>query len=82
MVGLVLVSHSNELAQAARLLLAAGATSVDAAVTHALFAGDALALLKDAGVGEIWSTDCIIHSSNAVCVAPQLAAALRTIAPN
>ncbi len=75
-------STGHTLAQAARLLLAAGATSVDAAVTHALFAGDALALLKDAGVGEIWSTDCIIHSSNAVCVAPQLAAALRTIAPN
>jgi ribose-phosphate pyrophosphokinase len=35
--------------------------------------------MKDAGVGEVWSTDCIIHPSNAVSVAPELAAALRTI---
>ena len=72
-------SSGHTLAQAARLLLAAGAASVDAAVTHALFAPGALALMKDAGVGEVWSTDCIIHPSNAVSVAPELAAALRTI---
>ncbi len=69
-------SSGHTLAQAARLLLAAGAASVDVAVTHALFAGDALHVIKEAGVGHIWSTDCIAHPSNAVSMAPLIAAAL------
>ncbi|ENO88659.1 ribose-phosphate diphosphokinase [Thauera linaloolentis] len=72
-------SSGHTLAQAARGLRAAGAASVDVAVTHAVFAGGALALLRDAGVDQIWSTDCITHPSNAVCVAPRLAEALHTI---
>lgn len=70
-------SSGHTLAQAARALLAAGAASVDVAVTHALFAEGALALVKDAGVGEVWSTDCITHPSNAVSMVPALAEALR-----
>lgn len=73
------VSSGHTLAGATRLLRAAGAASVDVAVTHALFAGDALAQLEAAGVGQVWSTDCIAHSSNAVSVAPLLAEALRQI---
>jgi ribose-phosphate pyrophosphokinase len=69
-------STGNTLARATRLLLAAGAASVDVAVTHALFEGDALQLIQQAGVTEIWSTDCIAHASNAVSMAPQIAAAL------
>jgi ribose-phosphate pyrophosphokinase len=69
-------STGQTLARAARLLLAAGAASVDVAVTHALFAGDALQVILDAGVSEVWSTDCIRHSSNAVSVAALIAAAL------
>ncbi len=69
-------SSGHTLAQAARGLLAAGAASVDVAVTHALFAGDAGQLLWDAGVRHVWSTDCIAHPSNAVSMAPALAAAL------
>lgn len=72
-------STGHTLARAAHLLLAAGAASVDVAVTHALFAGDALQLLKQAGVGEVWSTDCIEHPSNAVSMAPLIAAALHTL---
>lgn len=72
-------SSGHTLAQAARGLRRAGASSVDVAVTHAVFAGDALALLHEAGVERIWSTDCITHSSNAACIAPRLAEALRTI---
>ena len=60
-------------------VLAAGAASVDVAVTHALFAGEALALIRAAGVGEVWSTDCIVHPTNAAQVAPMLAEALRAI---
>ncbi|MNW16534.1 phosphoribosylpyrophosphate synthetase [compost metagenome] len=48
-------------------------------MTHALFAGDALATIRAAGVGQVWSTDCIAHPSNAVAMAPYLAAALRPL---
>lgn len=71
------VSSGHTLAQAARLLLAAGAASVDVAVTHALFAQGAVALIKAAGVSDIWSTDCIPHPSNAVEMAPLIAQALK-----
>jgi ribose-phosphate pyrophosphokinase len=72
-------SSGHTLAQAAKLLTAAGATSVDVAVTHALFAEDALALIQAAGVDQIWSTDCITHASNAISMAPLLAAALNNL---
>ncbi len=58
------------------LLLAAGAASVDVAVTHALFAAGALEVIRAAGVRHVWSSDCIAHPSNAVSVAPLLAGAL------
>ncbi|HAN53849.1 MAG TPA: phosphoribosylpyrophosphate synthetase, partial [Pseudomonas sp.] len=47
--------------------------------THALFAGDALQVIRAAGAGHVWSTDCIAHESNAVSMAPQLAEALRPL---
>ena len=72
-------SSGRTLARAAELLLAAGAASVDVAVTHALFAPGALEAIRAAGVGEVWSSDCIAHPSNAVAVAPLLAAALRLL---
>lgn len=69
-------SSGHTLARAAEKLLAAGAVSVDVAITHALFADHALTTVFAAGVGEVWSTDCIPHPSNAVSVAPMLATAL------
>ncbi len=69
-------SSGHTLARAAEQVLAAGAASVDVAITHALFAGDALAVIDAAGVGEVWSTDCIAHDSNAIAMAPVLAEAL------
>ena len=66
-------SSGHTLAGAARLLLGAGAASVDVAVTHALFAGDALQIILQAGVSEVWSTDCIAHPSNAVSMANSIA---------
>ena len=68
-------------AQAARQLKAAGAASVDVAVTHALFAAGAEQLIREAGASQIWSTDCIPHASNAVSVVPGVAAALRASSP-
>jgi ribose-phosphate pyrophosphokinase len=75
-------STGHTLAQATKLLLAAGAASVDVAVTHALFAGNAVQLILDAGVGEVWSTDCITHSSNVVSMATTVADALNFIHKN
>ena len=72
-------SSGRTIAGAAALLLEAGAASVDVAVTHALFAGDALTVIQDAGVGEVWSTDCIAHPSNAIAMAPMLADAVRPL---
>lgn len=72
-------STGHTVAQAAHLLLAAGAASVDVAVTHALFADDALPLILAAGVKNVWSTDCIEHPSNAVSMATAIAEALRRV---
>lgn len=69
-------STGRTVAQAARLALQAGAASVDVAVTHALFADDAMRVIQEAGVRQVWSTDCIAHDSNAVAIAPLLAQAL------
>jgi len=71
-------SSGRTLAEAARLLLSAGAASVDVAVTHALLADDALAVMREAGIRHLWSTDAIAHPSNVVKLAPALAAALQT----
>lgn len=72
-------SSGYTVAQAARALLRAGAASVDVAVTHALFAAGAIDLLREAGVGQVWSTDAIPHASNAVSIVPAVAQALRPL---
>jgi ribose-phosphate pyrophosphokinase len=70
-------STGRTLQAATRGLLERGAASVDVAVTHALFVGDALAELRAAGVRQVWSSDCVAHESNAVSVVPLLARALQ-----
>jgi ribose-phosphate pyrophosphokinase len=70
-------STGRTLVSAAQVALAAGASSVDVAVTHALFVGDALAAVRAAGVRHVWSSDAVPHESNAVSIVPLLAAALR-----
>ncbi|WP_439519149.1 ribose-phosphate diphosphokinase [Hydrogenophaga sp.] len=69
-------SSGQTLARAAAMLLAAGAASVDVAVTHALFAPGSVQRVRSAGVREIWSTDCIAHASNAVSIVPVVAGTL------
>ena len=71
-----MASSGHTLATAAALALAAGAASVDVAVTHALLAGDALQSIRQAGVGAFWSTDSIAHDSNVVALSPLLATSL------
>jgi ribose-phosphate pyrophosphokinase len=70
-------STGRTLVAAAEALLRRGASSVDVAVTHALFIDDALAQLAAAGVRHVWSSDSVAHASNVVSVVPLLAAALR-----
>jgi ribose-phosphate pyrophosphokinase len=69
-------STGRTLVAAAQGVLAKGAASVDVAVTHALFVGEALAQVHAAGVRRVWSTDSVPHSSNAVSIVPLLVAAL------
>lgn len=75
-----IASSGHTLARAADQLLKAGAATVDVAVTHALFDSHAEALIAKAGVGEIWTTDCIAHKSNAVSIMPAIAQALSRLA--
>jgi ribose-phosphate pyrophosphokinase len=70
-------SSGHTLARAAVKLRAAGALSVDVAVTHALFVPGAVQLVRSSGVGEIWSTDCISHPSNAVSIVPEVVRSLQ-----
>ena len=72
-------STGRTLCAAARGALAQGAASVDVAVTHALFVGDAWEQVHAAGVRQVWSSDCVPHASNAISVVPLLAAALREL---
>lgn len=74
-----MASTGRTLIGAATQCLALGAASVDVAVTHALFVGDALPALRAIGVRHVWSTDCVPHESNAVSVVPLLAQALQRL---
>ena len=72
-----MASTGRTLIGSAREALERGAASVDVAVTHALFNGDALSALRAAGVRHVWSSNAVPHESNAVCIAELLATALR-----
>lgn len=69
-------SSGRTIAGASKLVLAAGASNVDVAVTHALFSGDARQVIQNAGVRHVWSTDCIQDASNVVSIATMIAEAL------
>jgi ribose-phosphate pyrophosphokinase len=71
------VSTGRTLAAVARQALAAGARRVDVAVTHALLVGDAIEVLRAAGVGELISTDTVPHESNRIATAALVAEALQ-----
>ena len=61
-----MASTGRTVAHAADKLLRAGARQVDVVVTHPLFCGDAEQYIKQSGVSNIWSTDSITHSTNAI----------------
>lgn len=72
-------STGRTLSAAARAAFAAGAASVDVAVTHALFVSDAWEHVHAAGVRHVWSSDCVPHASNVVSVSALLAQAAASV---
>ena len=74
-----MASTGRTMARTVGLVRKAGARAVYAAVTHPLFCGDAEALIRAAGVQEIWSTDSIEHSSSCIRLAPLLSLAVKSI---
>lgn len=71
-----LVSSGGTLAVCARALVTAGATSIDAIVTHALFPPETMDEFARAGIRSIRSTNSISHFTNAIALDGLLARAL------
>lgn len=72
-----IVSTGQTMIAAAEQCLVQGAVQVDVFVSHALFMGDAAENIRHAGVSNIWSTDSITHTGNAIQLAELLAEALQ-----
>ncbi len=72
-----IISSGNTLVCISRLLRSKGARSISAVVTHALFNVEAGQRLSHAGIDTIWSTDSVIHDTNAIPLAGLLATAIR-----
>jgi len=72
-----IVSSGGTLITCAGVLAAAGARSVDAIVTHALFAPELVSQLFAAGIRSVKSTDSVTHPTNAIALDEVLAEALR-----
>lgn len=71
-----IASSGATITAAARALRAGGVASVDAIVSHAIFAPGAEARIRAAGVRRLLSCDTLPHRTNAIGVAALVAAAL------
>lgn len=71
-----IISTGATVAAAARFLKMNGADRIDVLAVHALFNKEDDRIMLDAGVSSIRSTDTVAHWTNAVSIAPLLAAAL------
>jgi ribose-phosphate pyrophosphokinase len=72
-----IVSSGGTLMTCAKALTAAGATAIDAIITHALFPPDMASAFADAGIRSIRSTSSVPHPTNAIPLDDVFAAALR-----
>lgn len=72
-----IVSSGGTLIACARALNAAGATTIDAVITHALFPSEMATGFANAGIRSIRSTSSVPHPTNAIPLDDILAAALR-----
>jgi ribose-phosphate pyrophosphokinase len=73
-----IVSSGGTLIACAQALAAAGANSVDAIITHALFSVDLMAEFTRNGIRSIRSTHSVPHPTNAIPIDDILVAALRS----
>jgi ribose-phosphate pyrophosphokinase len=72
-----IVSSGGTLIACARALTAAGAATIDAVITHALFPPEMATEFANAGIRSIRSTSSVPHPSNAIPLDDIFAAALR-----
>jgi ribose-phosphate pyrophosphokinase len=72
-----IVSSGGTLIACAKALKDAGATTIDAVITHALFPPGMAAGFAAAGIGSVRSTSSVPHPTNAIPLDDILAAALR-----
>jgi len=73
------ISSGETIAIAAQACLERRAKRVDVLVTHPLFAQGAIERLRQAGVGNIWSTDSISHPSNCIALTSLIAETVQRI---
>jgi ribose-phosphate pyrophosphokinase len=71
-----IVSSGGTLMTCAKVLHATGATTIDAVVTHALFAPELVRTLFEAGIRSVRSTNSVPHPTNAIALDAILADAL------
>jgi ribose-phosphate pyrophosphokinase len=72
-----IVSSGGTLIACAQALHAGGARTIDAIVTHALFAPELVGKLFEAGIRSVNSTDSVPHPTNQIALDQVLAVALR-----
>jgi ribose-phosphate pyrophosphokinase len=72
-----IVSSGGTLMTCAKALAAAGAKTIDAIITHALFPPELIGELSRAGIRSIRSTSSVPHPTNAIALDAILAGALR-----
>ena len=63
-----IASTGRTLEQTVKQLLPQKPNSISVMVTHAFFVDDAIARLNNLGVNNIWSSDSVLHSTNAFSV--------------
>ncbi len=71
------ISSGMTVCRAAEALLKAGAETVEVIAVHALCSDADLKAIRAASVSSIRSTDSVLHSTNAISLAPLLRSALR-----
>ena len=72
-----IASSGRTLEQTVKQLLPQKPQSISVMVTHAFFVDDAIARLHALGVTNIWSSDSVLHTTNAFSVIEILAGALK-----
>ena len=73
------ISTGNTVAQTANKLYKKGSKQVDIIATHALFSHNAIELLNNANIKNIWTSNSITHSSNYISLDNLLATQMKTL---